>query len=186
MKTIVGNIWTEPEDNGVVKIGFTRKYIEEKLGETFHVMQADARSTKVGTPLLVLETNDGTERIKSPVTGTIHWFNTKARNFPDRLNEEDCVIKVVPEGVTLPKAKAKTTKEALEEWHSVFNTNQINNNWIQQAQTVPAPVEAPQVAPAPPRFNADIPPLPTTLQEAQERARVFNEAARRNRMRGQR
>jgi hypothetical protein len=105
MKEQLGNIWTETDNRGVMKIGFSREYIETKLGECFHVMQADTKFARKGQPLLVLETNDACEKIKSPLTGTILVFNTKAANYPDRLTTEDTIMEVLPEGVKLPELK---------------------------------------------------------------------------------
>jgi glycine cleavage system H lipoate-binding protein len=109
MKTFVdGSTWTEPDDRGVIRIGFRQSYIEQVLGECFHVVQADTRKARKGCPLMVLETNDGTSRVRSPVTGTILTFSDKARNFPDRLTEDDVIVEVLPEGVTLPPRSQKT------------------------------------------------------------------------------
>jgi hypothetical protein len=107
MKEFVGNIWTETDKRGVVQLGFARKYIDEVLGECFHVIPADTRQARKGQPLMVLETNDGTERIKSPLSGTILVFADKAKNFPDRLTEEDVICEVLPEGVKLDRVVQK-------------------------------------------------------------------------------
>lgn len=104
MKQFNDNLWTEEQTSGAVFIGFTRRFIEEKLGECFHILQADSKKVKKGEPLLVIETNDGLENLKAPLSGTIIVFNDKARNFPDRLTEEDTILQVVPEGVTIPKS----------------------------------------------------------------------------------
>jgi glycine cleavage system H lipoate-binding protein len=115
MKTFVdGSIWTETDARGVSLIGFRQEYIDQVLGECFHVVQADTRRARKGCPLMVLETNDGTNRVRSPVTGTILTFSDKARNFPDRLTEDDVIVEVLPEGTVLP-----TTKKAREERASV-------------------------------------------------------------------
>lgn len=110
MKEFIGNIWTEAGADGRVRMGFSRRFIEERLGECFHVMQADIKSVKKGEPLLVIETNDGLESLKSPLSGNILVFNAKARNFPDRLVEEDCILEILPEGVKLP-VKTKKVPE---------------------------------------------------------------------------
>jgi Glycine cleavage H-protein len=107
MKTIIGNIWTEVKESGLVKVGFTQQFIEQRLGECFHVMQADVRQVKKGEPMLVIETTDGLESLKAPLSGSIHFFNVKARNFPDRLNEEDLIMELLPDGVVLPVVKKK-------------------------------------------------------------------------------
>lgn len=120
MKEFSGNMWTESDKDGRVKIGFSKRFIEDRLGECFHVMQADVRTVKKGTPLFVIETNDGLESLKSPVSGTILVFNAKARNFPDRLTEEDVIAEVLPEGVKLEKAKKekkeKVATTVVNEW----------------------------------------------------------------------
>lgn len=119
-----GNIWTETDSRGVVKIGFSRTYIDQQLMECFHVMQADRSVARKGLPIMVLETNDGTARIKSPVSGRILTFNDKARNFPDRLSEEDVIMEVLPEGVKLEPTKKKV------EYKDFFNqVNVVGNNW---------------------------------------------------------
>src|SRR5579864_9391330 len=101
MKEYLGNVWTEVDARGVLRLGFTKQYIDERLGECFHVVPADVGNTTKGGSLLVLETNDGTSRIKSPISGTILVFSDKARNFPDRLTEEDVIIEILPTGKTL-------------------------------------------------------------------------------------
>lgn len=111
MKQFDGNIWTDTDSRGVVQIGFTKAYIENQLGECFHVMQADRSTARRGQPIMVLETNDGTSRIKSPVSGRIIKFNGKAMDFPDRLSEEDVIMEVLPEGVKLPEKQKVTYKD---------------------------------------------------------------------------
>lgn len=107
MKETRGNIWTETDNRGVVKVGFTRKYIEDRLGECFHVMQASQIGQKLmkGDPMLVMETNDGLVNLKAPLSGILQVFNPKARDFPDRLDEEDTIVEIVPDGVKLEKPK---------------------------------------------------------------------------------
>lgn len=102
MKEFFGNVWTEAESDGHIRIGFSRRFIEDRLSECFHVMPADTKALRKGGPMLVIETNDGLESLKSPITGSILVFNEKARNFPDRLTEEDDILQVCPEGVSLP------------------------------------------------------------------------------------
>jgi glycine cleavage system H lipoate-binding protein len=116
MKEYSGGLWTETAPSGVVRLGFSKVFIEQKLGECFHVMQADSKNVKEGEPLLVLETNDGLESLKSPITGTILHFNSKARNFPDRLTEEDNILEVLPEGVKAPKPDKK--EKIITDWIS--------------------------------------------------------------------
>jgi glycine cleavage system H lipoate-binding protein len=113
MKEVNGNLWTETSPRGTLRIGFTQRFIEEKLGECFHVMQADLNKVVRGGPMLVIETNDGLENLKSPVTGSILVFNDRARNFPDRLKEEETILEVLPDGVKLePVVKAKRVEKA--------------------------------------------------------------------------
>jgi glycine cleavage system H lipoate-binding protein len=107
MKTFFGNLWTEEGKDGRVNIGFSRRFIEERLVECFHVIQADMRVARKDHPLMVIETNDGLESLKSPITGSILVFNHKARNFPDRLTEDDNIMEILPEGVTLPVSVKK-------------------------------------------------------------------------------
>jgi glycine cleavage system H lipoate-binding protein len=122
MKTYVdGMIWTETDTKGIVQIGFRKNYIEDVLGECFHVVQADTRRARKGCPLMVLETNDGTNRVRSPVTGTILTFNDKARNFPDRLTEDDVIVSILPEGMPPPKAEKKAGFNPLNQVNVEFN-----------------------------------------------------------------
>lgn len=93
MKTNHGNVWSEVR-NGRMAIGFTKQCIDDTLPECFHVLQADATTVKLRGPMLVLETNDGLLSILSPVAGRIRFFNDRARNFPDKLTEEDVIIEV--------------------------------------------------------------------------------------------
>lgn len=104
MKTISGNIWYE-QVGGRMAIGFTKQCLDEKLQECFHILPADAYSVKVQGPLMVLETNDGLESVRSPVAGRVLFFNDKARNFPDRLTEEDVIVEI-----EMPQPKAEVKK----------------------------------------------------------------------------
>lgn len=106
MKTIQGNIWYE-QVGGRMAIGFTKQCLDEKLQECFHILPADAYSVKVRGPLMVLETNDGLESVRSPVAGRVLFFNDKARNFPDRLTEEDVIVEI-----EMPQPKAEVKKVA--------------------------------------------------------------------------
>lgn len=138
MKEYNGNLWTETDALGKVKLGFSKVFIEQKLGECFHVMQADSKNVKKGEPLLVLETNDGLESLKSPITGTILSFNTKARNYPDRLTEEDSILELLPEGVTLPKEekKTKTKAKAIDNWLTQANISDDMFRTIEQIRAI--------------------------------------------------
>jgi len=118
MKTFSGNIWQETDKAGVVSIGLRQTYLEEKMQECFHILQADAINLKKGGPMMVIETNDGLESLKSPLTGRITFFNDKARNFPDRLVEDDVIFTVLPEGVKAVEVKRKAvTKPKFVDWY---------------------------------------------------------------------
>jgi hypothetical protein len=127
MRESLGNIWTETDSRGVMRIGFSREYIETKLGECFHVMQADIKFARKGQPLLVLETNDACEKIKSPLTGTILMFNGKAANYPDRLTDEDVIVEVLPEGVKLPETKKFKPEDVAATWPGLFDAVTATN-----------------------------------------------------------
>lgn len=99
MKQVSGNLWFTTEKDET-RIGFTRSFIAERLSECFHVLPADTKNVKEKGPLLVLETNDGLEPVCSPVTGRLTYFNEKARNFPDRLTEEDCIVSLSSKELT--------------------------------------------------------------------------------------
>lgn len=150
MKEFIGNIWTEAGSDGRVKMGFSRRFIEERLGECFHVMQADIKSVKKGEPLLVIETNDGLESLKSPLSGNILVFNAKARNFPDRLVEEDCILEILPEGMKLP-VKEKAVKK-VPEFDALFeapqplqfNVDEAVRELIERGRAQPARVRRPR------------------------------------------
>lgn len=112
MKEFIGDLWIDKAEDGRVKIGFARRFIEDRMGECFHVMQADTRNVKKGGPLLVIETNDGLRPVKSPLSGSILYFNDHARNFPDKLVEDDCILEVLPEGVKLSSVKKAEIKKS--------------------------------------------------------------------------
>lgn len=111
MKEFIGDLWMDKAEDGRVKIGFARRFIDDRMGECFHVMQADTRNVKKGGPLLVIETNDGLRPVKSPLSGSILYFNDHARNFPDKLVEDDCILEVLPEGVKLSSVKKAEVKK---------------------------------------------------------------------------
>lgn len=125
-----GLIWSEDHADKSITIGFTQRCITEKLQECFHVLPADASEVREKGPLLVLETNDGLQSIKTPVAGKVAYFNPKARNFPDKLTDSDTIVTLFPKGyVAPPKAAAKKVNP----W---FNTTE----WELTATTVaPAP-----------------------------------------------
>jgi glycine cleavage system H lipoate-binding protein len=140
MKSYKGNIWTDTKSDGMVDIGFTQMFIHQKMMECFHVLQADAVNLNEKGPMLVIETNDGLENLRSPVTGKIIFFNTKARNFPDQLTEDDVILSVLPKGVLLPKTAKKEVKSAMDDWPDPFvEIEDIQREW--------APLAPPQQAP---------------------------------------
>lgn len=108
MKIMRDQVWTEEVKSGELNVGFTQRFINDKLPECFHVLQADSTHLFEGSPMLVIETNDGLESIKSPITGTVIMFNAKARNFPDRITEEDVILTVVPKGIKVAMEKKVT------------------------------------------------------------------------------
>lgn len=99
MKEYRDEFWYETNKDGTVSIGFTTDFIRKKMPECFHILQADTKNLKENDPMLVLETNDSLESIKSPVTGRVKWFNSNARNFPDQIKESDVILTVEPPGI---------------------------------------------------------------------------------------
>lgn len=172
MKQFDGNIWTDTDSRGVVQIGFTKAYIENQLGECFHVMQADRSTARRGQPIMVLETNDGTSRIKSPVSGHIIKFNGKAMDFPDRLSEEDVIMEVLPEGVKLPEKKKVEYKDVFETIRAGGFQQRIDDVF---AEEVAPAVEAQQLG-----VNQAMQNLQQRAVE-RERERIQREAAIRQR-----
>lgn len=106
MKVDHNFVWSQQHDDKTITIGFTKKAIEELLPECFHVMQADSQNIREKGPMLVLETNDGLESIKAPFAGRISYFNSKARNYPDKLTEDDTILTLAPVG-SKPEVKIK-------------------------------------------------------------------------------
>ena len=92
MKEFYKDIWVDTQEDGTVKVGLTRNFIESKLTECFHIIQADAQEVRKGGPMLVVETNDGLSSLKSPVSGRIIRFNDRARNFPDKMTEDEVIL----------------------------------------------------------------------------------------------
>jgi glycine cleavage system H lipoate-binding protein len=137
MKKYTGNVWYEEMGSGTINIGFTRAYIEDILGECFHITQASSFLATEGKPLLTIETNMGLKVVKAPCTGTITFFSTDARDFPDKLTEESIVMTINPKKEVKP-AKAATSKSREAEvtqrdldWgqvQNIINTWQIRNN----------------------------------------------------------
>lgn len=118
MKTDHNLVWSEVHEDKSITIGFTKKCIDELLPECFHVMQADSSAVRERGPMLVLETNDGLESIKSPFTGKISYFNSKARNYPDKLVETDTILTLIPPGVEKPKPV--TAAKPKIQWNQEF------------------------------------------------------------------
>lgn len=111
MKVNHGLIWSEEKEDKTIHFGFTKACIENKLQECFHVLLAETKEVREKGPLLVLETNDGVQSIKTPFAGVVSYFNTKARNFPDRLNEEEIIVTIVPKTASV---KAKPVPKIVE------------------------------------------------------------------------
>lgn len=133
-----GLIWSEDHADKSITIGFTQRCITEKLQECFHVLPADASEVREKGPLLVLETNDGLQSIKTPVAGKVAYFNPKARNFPDKLTDSDTIVTLFPKGYVAPPKAAAQKK--------VVN-NTVNFDWyspVGQTPTAPAPDAATQ------------------------------------------
>ena len=94
------------------------------------MLPADASEVREKGPLLVLETNDGLQSIKTPVAGKVAYFNPKARNFPDKLTDSDTIVTLFPKGyVAPPKAAQK----------KVNNINWYNTTEWVLTPTAPAP-----------------------------------------------
>jgi hypothetical protein len=169
------NIWTEDEKDGLVKVGFTRRFIDNVLMECFHIVQADIKNLYEGGPMLVVETNDGLESIKSPYTGTVHYFNPKARNFPDRLTEEDTIMTILPKGIVLPERKKAAVKKEPEPTAQGFN--QWVNFPLDQELDIERMREMDQAIPVPPAPQLQ----PNFEANADWARRVLNQARQRNR-----
>lgn len=101
-----GPIWVRTNKDGTVSVGLTAQTIG-RMGECFHIMQADTEDVIEGQPMLVMETNDGLESIKSPVTGRVVVFNDRARDFPDKLTQDESILTLLPKGVVKEKKKPK-------------------------------------------------------------------------------
>lgn len=108
-KQILGSIWVQTNKDGTVSVGLTADFIRTKMGECFHIMQADKDDLVENQPMLVMETNDGLESVRSPVTGRILSFNRRAVDFPDKLKDSESILTILPVGVA-PKATTKKPK----------------------------------------------------------------------------
>lgn len=118
-------IWMNKKPNGQVDIGFQQKYISEHLQEAFHILPANHSKIESGTPMMVVESNDGLENIRSPFDGRFVNFSDKARNFPDRLKETDVVLTLwTEEGYqeNLKKVKKNPPKKVNDE-------NSVADRW---------------------------------------------------------
>jgi glycine cleavage system H lipoate-binding protein len=167
MKQVSGNLWFTTEKDET-RIGFTRSFIAERLSECFHVLPADTKNVKEKGPLLVLETNDGLEPVCSPVTGRLTYFNEKARNFPDRLTEEDCIVSLSSKELK----KVAKTMFVDESYQGLvnninaqqFNFNQVNFN-VPPAGAWNVGVQAQAAPPMPQEVARVHPPMPELVRE---------------------
>lgn len=137
MKKYQGNIWTEELAGGTINIGFTQQFITETLGECFHITQSNLFLLAEGKPMLTIETNDGLKVVRAPVTGTVLSFSDQARDFPDRIVENDVILTVLPKGVKVPVATKSEVEASRPVNNSIlqgnaagqwFNMNINNNN----------------------------------------------------------
>lgn len=117
MKEIKGPIWYQTNKDGTVSIGLTNEYIQKRCSECFHIMQADLYEVAVNQPMLVLETNDGLDSIPSPVSGHVVNFNWRARDFPDKLTEEESILTIKPK----EKEPVKKPAKIEQPYYTVFN-----------------------------------------------------------------
>lgn len=85
-------LWFSKEGERV-NVGFTDSFLDV-VREAWHVMPTTTGAVKEKSPLLSIETNDGLFSVPSPASGSIISFNDRARDFPDKLTENDviCVI----------------------------------------------------------------------------------------------
>jgi glycine cleavage system H lipoate-binding protein len=110
-------IWVRENADKTVSIGFTRDFIDQQLSECFHVVLVNDKTTTKGKSMLTIETNDGLKTIKAPVTGAITFFDSNARDFPDRCNWEQEVIKIFPkESVVVSTSAQGVKKNPLPAW----------------------------------------------------------------------
>lgn len=105
-----GPIWVQTNKDGTVSVGLTAEFVRSKMGECFHIMQADLDDVIINQPMLVFETNDGLESVKSPVTGSVLQFNRRAVDFPDKLTEEEVILTIRPKRQT-PKVQQVINNE---------------------------------------------------------------------------
>lgn len=139
---IRGPVWIRTNKDGTVSVGLTAQYIRDRACECFHIMQADTEEVWEGQPMLVMETNDGMETVKSPVTGRVLVFNDRARDFPDKLKEEESILTLLPKGVEVQKTKSKPSKTEnnfeeqiaaqQQQWFQQFNAQMQQLNQMQR------------------------------------------------------
>lgn len=165
MKQVSGNLWFTTEKDET-RIGFTRSFIAERLSECFHVLPADTKNVKEKGPLLVLETNDGLEPVCSPVTGRLTYFNEKARNFPDRLTEEDCIVSLSSKELKKIAPMPRINDDFVIVNHNAqqFNFNQVNFN-VPPAGAWNIGVQAQAAPPMPQEVARAQPPMPELVRE---------------------
>lgn len=172
MKQVSGNLWFTTEKDET-RIGFTRSFIAERLSECFHVLPADTKNVKEKGPLLVLETNDGLEPVCSPVTGRLTYFNEKARNFPDRLTEEDCIVSLSSKELTKISKRMvvdETYQGIVNNNAQQFDFNQVNFN-VPPAGAWNVGVQAQAAPPMPQEVARAQPPMPELVREPRAPAR---------------
>ncbi len=141
-KVYMDDIWFQ-DGKGTIDIGFTQLFIDRMMGECYHITQASAVLMTKDRAMLTIETNEGLKVIRSPVTGTVAYFNTHARDFPDRLTEDSVVISIKPKPVVVAAEKVKgvTKKYPTVQWGHltgnqanlfVIDDNNNNNNDLEE------------------------------------------------------
>src|ERR1700740_2728435 len=126
MKQFKEDIWGDEGEEGIINIGFRQDFIDRKLMECFHIVQADSRQVQENGPMFVIETNDSLESVKAPCTGRIIAFNSKARNFPDKLNENDVIMTLTTKPEEPKAAKPKVVYEDFLD--QILNEPRIGGN----------------------------------------------------------
>ena len=128
MKQFKDDIWIDEREDGTINIGFRQDFIDRKLMECFHIVQADSKQVQENGPMFVIETNNSLESVKAPCTGRIIAFNSKARNFPDKLNENDVIMTLSIKPEELKAAKPKVVYEDFLD--QILDEPQIVGNWF--------------------------------------------------------
>lgn len=116
MKQTYGDVWTTTMDDGTINIGLTNDFIQNKLDECFHILPADFYNVSENEPMIVVETNEGLESIKSPVSGQVIFFSALAKNFPDQIKEDDVIMKV------------RSGRQRLSEYMQSILSNSLSTN----------------------------------------------------------